>query len=174
MDTSVKDLEWALRSNRIMTVNFTRHLLIDGANILHAWPELRALARRDRGAARSQLAQRVSVIHDSEQVRVTLVFDGRGTELTVERPSAQPTFSILHTPSSLTADDVIEQLVAKAADPAACIVATGDRAERETVEASGAQTIPPEELESWVRRAEDRQGIRVAELRRANGRKWRK
>ena len=30
-----------------------KHLLVDGPNILHAWPELRALLRRDRDAARS-------------------------------------------------------------------------------------------------------------------------
>lgn len=155
-------------------MSFTRHLLIDGANILHAWPELRALIKRDRPAARSQLAQRVSSIHDSEHVRVTIVFDGRGTELVVERPSGQPTFSVLHTPSALTADDLIEQLVARTADPAACIVATGDRGERETVEASGARVIPPEELEAWVRRVEAQQGARMGALRRANTRKWQK
>jgi predicted RNA-binding protein with PIN domain len=156
-----------------MDVSFTQHLLIDGANILQAWPELRQLARRDRAAARSQLVQRVSAIHDSEEVRVTLVFDGRGPEISVERPSGQPTLSVLYTPSSLTADDVIEQLVAGAADPATCTVATGDRAERETVEASGARVIPPEELESWVRRVEARQSARVGELRRANTKQWR-
>ena len=155
-------------------MSFTRHLLIDGANILHAWPELRALIKRDRSAARSRLVQSVSVIHDGEEVRVTLVFDGRGTGLTVERPSGQPTFSVLYTPSAMTADDLIEQLVAKSADPAACIVATGDRGERETVEASGAQVMTPEELAAWVQRVEVRQSARVGELHRSNTRKWRK
>ncbi|HWA08351.1 MAG TPA: NYN domain-containing protein [Opitutaceae bacterium] len=155
-------------------MSFTRHLLVDGANILHAWPELRGLLRRDRDAARSQLVRRVGAIHDGEQVRVTVVFDGRGEELVIERPSAQPTFSVLHTPSSLTADDVIEQLVAKAADPSACVVATGDHGERETVSAAGAQVVTPEDLEAWVGRAEARQSTRVGELQRANKRKWRK
>ncbi len=157
-----------------MKVSFTQHLLIDGANILHAWPEFRPLLKRDRAAARSQLVQRVSTIHDSELVRVTLVFDGRGTELIVERPSGHATFSVLYTPSALTADDLIEQLVAKAADPSLCIVATGDRGERETVEASGARVIPPEELAAWVGRVEARQSARVGELRLANSKKWRK
>ena len=49
-----------------------------------------------------------------------------------------------------------------------------DRAERETVEASGARVIPPEELESWIRRIEVRQGAQVGALRRANAGKWRK
>lgn len=157
-----------------MGVSFTQHLLIDGANVLHAWPELRAMLKRDRAAARTQLAQRVRVIHDAEQMRVTLVFDGRGTELVVEHPLGQATFSVLSTPASLTADDVIEQLAARSADPAACIVATGDRLEQQTVAASGARVISPEELAAWVQRVETRQAARVAELRRANAGKWRK
>ena len=54
-----------------------KHLLVDGPNILHAWPELRSLLRRDRSAARSQLTGRLAAIHDAEAVRLTLVFDGR-------------------------------------------------------------------------------------------------
>jgi predicted RNA-binding protein with PIN domain len=153
-------------------MNFTQHLLIDGANILHAWPESRALLKRDRSAARSQLAQRVAAIHDGEQVRVTLVFDGRGKELVVERPSGQVTFSILYTPSSLTADDVIEQLVGQAAEPVNCVVATDDQAERQTVAATGAQVISSEDLAAWVRRAETRQSATVTDLRRSNSRHW--
>jgi hypothetical protein len=155
-------------------MNFTQHLLIDGANILHAWPELRALLKRDRSAARSQLVQRVAAIHDGEQVRVTLVFDGRGKELIIERPSGQVTFSVLYTPSAQTADDVIEQLVGQSAEPVNCIVATDDQAERQTVTATGARVIPSEVLASWVRRAEARQGASVSELRQANSKKWRK
>ncbi len=150
------------------------HLLVDGANILHAWPELRALLRRDLDTARAQLMRQVGEIHDNENLRVTLVFDGRGTELRIERPLGPTTFSVLHTPSALTADDVIEQLVARAAAPAECIVATGDRAERETVEASGARTISPEELAAWIRRVESRQTTQLGELNRKNSKRWRK
>jgi len=154
-------------------MNFTQHLLVDGANILHAWPELRALLKRDRTAARSQLARRVAAIHDGEQVRVTVVFDGRGPELVMERPSNQVTFSVLHTPASQTADDVIEQLVGKSAEPVSCIVATDDQAERQTVAATGARAITSGDLAAWVRRAEARQGASMQELRQANARKWR-
>jgi predicted RNA-binding protein with PIN domain len=153
-------------------VSSTPHLLIDGANILHAWPELRALLLRDRDAARSQLIQRLSAIHDVERVRLTVVFDGRGSELVVERPSGEPSFSILYTPSSATADDVIERLVAQSADPTLCRVATGDQAEVQTVAAAGATTISPDELAAWVRRVEQRQGSRLRQLRDENQGKW--
>lgn len=153
---------------------FEKHLLVDGANILHAWPEFRALLPRDREAARARLAQRLAAIHDGEEIRVTLVHDGRGAELTVERPSQQPTFSVLYTPSSLTADDVIERLVANSAEAANCIVASGDRAIRQTIEALGATWISPDDLAAWAGRAEQRQAEQLAGLRRATDTKWRR
>ncbi len=155
-------------------VSFQRHLLIDGANILHAWPELRKLLKTDREAARSQLLQRAAAIHDSESVRVTIVHDGRGEEIVVERPSGQASFSVIYTPTSLTADDVIEQMVANASDPSACVVATDDRTERETVTAAGASTMHAGDLRAWIERAEARQAGAVKAMREANERKWRR
>ena len=155
-------------------VSPTRHLLVDGANVLHAWPELRALVKRDRDAARSGLVGRLAAIHDAGETRVTVVFDGRGDELIVEHPSEAKTFSVIYTPSSLTADDVIEQMVANSAAPASCVVATDDQAERETVTAAGASAIRPEELDAWTRRAAGRQTAAVKALRRANTEAWEK
>jgi hypothetical protein len=153
-------------------VSFNRHLLIDGANILHAWPELNALLRKDRDAARARLVQRVAAIHDVEQTRVTLVFDGRGEELTIEHPSDQATFSVIFTPTSVTADTVIEQMVGRSADAASCVVATDDRAERETILATGASAIAAAELIAWIDRVDVRQAIALKALRRSNDKHW--
>ena len=156
-----------------LQVSFSRHLLVDGSNVLHAWPELRALLASDRETARAQLAQQLTAIHDVEQVRVTIVFDGRGAELAVERPFGDLTFSVLHTPSSLAADDVIEQLVANSADPSTCLVASDDNAERETVAAAGASVLRAADLQTWARQAAARQTEKVATLRAAAARQWR-
>ncbi|HTQ31738.1 MAG TPA: NYN domain-containing protein [Opitutaceae bacterium] len=153
---------------------FEKHLLVDGANILHAWPELRTLAARDRDAARGRLSQTVQVLHDTEGWRVTIVFDGRGTELKVEQPGGHATFAHVFTPSGLTADDVIEQLVGGAADPAACTVATADRAEQQTVAALGAAWCSPDDLQAWCERAAARQAQRLTDMNRANNRAWRR
>ncbi len=155
-------------------VAFEKHLLGDGANLLHAWPELRAFLKRDRDAARSRLSQALTVIHDVEQTRVTLVFDGRGPELVIERPSGHATFTHLYTPSGTTADDVIEQLVGQSASAAACVVATDDRAERQTVESLGAAGVSSDDLAAWVARVEQRQRAQLAGLKRENERDWRR
>jgi predicted RNA-binding protein with PIN domain len=155
-------------------VGYEKHLLIDGSNIMHAWAKLRVLLKGDRDTARTKLSQMLSVIHDAEQVRLTLVFDGRGEELTLEFPGTQKTFAHIYTPAGTTADDVIEQLVGQASEPANCYVATDDRAERQTIEATGAVAVSAAELAAWVQRAELRQQSRVSGLKRDNERAWRR
>ncbi|HEY0945497.1 MAG TPA: NYN domain-containing protein [Opitutaceae bacterium] len=155
-----------------MIVIRTRHLLVDGANLLHAWPDLCALTRADRAAARALLVRRLAVLHDQADWRVTVVFDGRGPDLVVETIGGQPTFAAVTTPAALTADDVIEQLVGKAADPAGCTIATGDRAEAQTVTALGAQTLSPADLAAWIERVAARQDAHLDSLRRDNDHRW--
>ena len=132
------------------------------------------MAEKDRAGARSKLVQLMSTIHDSGDVRLTIVFDGRGQDIVIDRPFEQSTFSIVYTPSSLTADDVIEQLVANSSDAKECYVATDDRAERETVSSLGAATLRSEDLAAWLRRADSRQSTTTEALRSANERAWKK
>jgi predicted RNA-binding protein with PIN domain len=153
---------------------FQKHLLVDGSNVMHAWPELRALLKRHRDLARGKLSQAVSVLHDVEQVRVTLVFDGRGREISVEQPSGHATFALIHTPSGTTADDVIERLVGQAREPGRCLVATDDRAERQVIESLGAAGLSAADLATWIERTGQRQVARLAERRHANEEKWRR
>lgn len=150
------------------------HLLIDGSNVIHAWPDTRALARRDREAAKALLLRRVAGLHDFEGWRVTVVFDGRGDDLSVEAVGEAADFACVHTPAGTTADDVIEQLVGRSADPAACLVATADQAERSTVEAAGAGWCSPEELARRIDSSDTRQARAVARGNAEAERGWRK
>lgn len=152
----------------------SRHLLVDGSNVMHAWPELRVLLKRDRDAARLRLSHAMSALHDAEQIRVTLVFDGRGAELSLERPSGHLTFTLAYAPSGMTADDVIEQMVGRSRDPGACLVATDDRAQRQTIEALGAAGLSTADLAAWVERATQRQRAQTDRRRTENDKAWRR
>ena len=151
---------------------FSKHVLIDASNVLHTWPETRALFKRDRETARTQLIQRLIALHDAESVRVTVVIDGRGPDLVLDHPSQQTTFTVIFTPRSLTADDVIEQMVGRSAVPSACEVATGDQAQRTTIEASGAIWLPTSDLLARVERAEKRLITQVKGINRTTAREW--
>jgi len=137
-------------------VAFEKHVLVDGANVMYAWPALRALLRSDRDLAREQLVRAATVLHDAEQCRVTVVFDGRGAELSVRHPSGEATLTVIHTTAAVTADDVIEQMVGQSRQPRACVVITADAAERACVTALGADVLAPADLAEWVARAEGR------------------
>lgn len=141
-----------------------QHVIIDGPNVLHAWPELRPLLKRDRSAARDRLVSMATALHDAESCRVTVVFDGRGAEVVVEHPGGQGSLTVIFTSSGLTADDVIEQMVGQAREPQGCVVVTADGAERSTVEALGAAAISPGELAARMARASDRVRASVARL----------
>ena len=156
----------------IACVVVEKHLLVDGANILHAWPELRALLRRERAAAQARLVGELAAIHDGEGVRVTVVFDGSGAELELTCPGGRQTFAVVRTPTGMTADDFIERWVGRAAAPETCWVATGDVGEGRTVAALGAQWISPEDLSAWVRRAGRGVTAHVATRKRNNDRQW--
>lgn len=149
------------------------HLIVDGSNVLHAWADTRALARRDKEAAKALLLRRVGVLHDFSGWRVTVVFDGRGEELHVEAVGDAADFACVHTPAGATADDVIEQLVGRAAEPTACLVATADRAEQSTVEAAGAAWCSPEDLARRIEMADTRQARAVSRGNAATEREWR-
>lgn len=155
-------------------VEFAKHLLVDGYNIAHAWPGLRrVLAKEGRDMARAQLVERIRVLHDFERMRVSIVFDGRGADIAIERPTPHATFSVLYTPGGMTADDLIEQLTVQSPRPAEVFVATADQAERDTIEAAGAQAISPEQLAEWVTRVEHAQQAAVGAHRRRTEKQWR-
>lgn len=132
------------------------HLYIDGYNVVHAWPEARRHWPGAQEAARAVVIEAAQAVHDWEQIAVTVVFDGKGSELSVETPNPRiPTFNVVFAPTGLTADTVIEQLARKRADDGVA-VATGDRLLAETVRALGGAAWSPEALADRVRMSRDR------------------
>lgn len=156
-------------------MEFRRHLLIDGYNVLHQWPRGKNLLKqRHSEAARTFLSEEVRILHDFEQWRVTLVFDGQGEQVQVERPYQDLTFSLLFAPRGLSADAVIEQLVASADQPGDMVVVTLDAAERETLQVAGANVLTPDDLRRWITQAEKRLASDLTSRQRQVENHWRR
>ncbi len=164
-----------------------RHLLVDAFNVIHAWPELKAaLTRHGPDAARTQLADALRPIHDIEGWRVTLVFDGSGDDIRVERPGRELTFSYIFGPKGLSADAVIEQLVANATlpeeedrrprkknrEPPEIVVATRDNLLSDSTAANGARLMTPPLLRDWAEQAAARQTREVLMKSRQSAKAW--
>jgi len=114
-------------------------LLVDGNNIIHAWPDLLAMHRRRKGSAHSELISRLESYRDFTGDRVVIVFDGKGATTREER--REDGLQIFYTSESHTADDIIERLAIRYADTYDIIVATDDRAEQDIVVGAGGSVL---------------------------------
>lgn len=135
----------------------TGHIIVDGYNVIHAWPDLRALLRRSTDAAAARLLDALRILHDFEGQSLTLVFDGKGACLTIEQTDGLETLTVVHSPGGVTADTVIERLLARAPVIDGWVVATGDGAVAQTATSYAARAISPDALATWCNEAARRQ-----------------
>ncbi|MDF1824557.1 MAG: NYN domain-containing protein [Verrucomicrobiales bacterium] len=127
-------------------------LLVDGNNVIHAWPDLLRMHQQRKGSAHAELIRRLEVYRDFSGDRVVLVFDGRGSTTQEER--APGGIQIFYTSASKTADDVIERLAIKYSGTFDITVATNDRAEQDMIVGAGGIAISAEALSDKLDAAE--------------------
>ena len=127
-------------------------ILVDGYSVLHAWP--RFATRKARQLSLQQRREMlVGVLRqyaDHSRRRVTVVFDAYAAKHKAEGKEPTHGVEVLFSERGKTADDVIERLVGQTADKGKILVVTSDNAERQTVEAMGAQTTAAEVFEADV------------------------
>ncbi|MFP6899548.1 MAG: NYN domain-containing protein, partial [Opitutales bacterium] len=122
------------------------HLLVDGYNVIFGLPQLMEIFRRDKERARDELARVARNIHDADAIRVTLVFDGAGSDHEIVRPGKELTFSFLFTAASSTADEVIQGILAQEMEPASVTVVTKDQAIVHATLEAGGIIMNPEDM----------------------------
>ena len=133
-----------------------RCLIIDAYNVICSTDSLREIMQGKLDTARDQLAEIVRSIHDAEAVHVALILDSRNDKLEVEYPYKVKTFEYLYAPASLSADGIIERMVARVKNPHDTTVVSNDRMVRESVRANGAIALRPEDLFEWARGCQSR------------------
>ncbi len=87
-------------------------LIVDGYNIIGAWPELEYLKEKDIGQARDRLIELLAEYQAFTGDRVIIVFDAyyvRGLESKQEQFKVE----VIYTKEKETADECIEKLVRK-------------------------------------------------------------
>ncbi|MCX7712653.1 MAG: NYN domain-containing protein [Chthoniobacterales bacterium] len=139
-------------------------LIVDGHSVIHAWPELKAAQARSGLSAREKIKDLLLRYSDNTGVHVVLVFDGSGGKNQSEHVTEG--LQVFYSRKGLTADAIIERLVAKYSQEHSIIVATNDGMERMTVTSFGAECISAEKLREVIDCAEQNLQKRLAELRR--------
>ncbi len=127
-------------------------LLVDGNNVIHAWPDLSDLHRRKRGSAHVELIRRLQGLMDFSDHRVVVVFDGtRETRIEERSPGG---VQVIYASRGETADDVIERLALKYVSTFRITVATDDVPEQDVVVAAGGEAISTTGLRHWIESAD--------------------
>lgn len=121
-------------------------LIVDGYNIIGAWPDLRNLRERDFAQARDKLIGYMAEYRAVTGFRVIIVFDAhfvKGNEKKVKTSKVEVVF----TRENETADECIERLVKKIKNVKNQVyVATSDYTEQRTIFAQGALRKSAREL----------------------------
>ncbi len=137
-----------------------RRVIVDGNNLLHAWPDARR-AGRDFASTRWALARMLDALAGEIGAEILVVFDGTrgGREEALSGGGVEVRFAT----AALSADLEIERAVRAAPDPRALLVVTSDRAIQRAVAAIGAEPMSCDRFLEWAR---ERAQALAADLRR--------
>jgi predicted RNA-binding protein with PIN domain len=142
-------------------------VVVDGYNILHAWPELaRAMRTESLEEARRRLITRLAEYRATTGNEVLVVFDARHRSArSIDREIVEGV-EIRYGNAHESADHVIERLMYEASRRGTVlemILATDDHLQRDLVRGMGVPTMGSRALQAEVARAE---GERSGEIRR--------
>ncbi|MBN2464088.1 NYN domain-containing protein [candidate division WOR-3 bacterium] len=119
-------------------------IVVDGYNLIHAMPELARFVAIDLERARDGLVTKLAVYRARRNVRVTVVFDGRGAGALQTRPPGGVEVVFSRAPQN--ADAKIKNLVSLAKNPRSWTVVTSDNSIVRFARDYGANTIPSAEF----------------------------
>ncbi len=131
----------------------TTILIVDGYNIINAWPRLRRLIKEAAmDLARLQLIELLASYVAFRDYQTTVVFDAYG-QLTPAKQETSPSgIEIYYTSYGETADTVIERMCAQLQwDLCRVRVATSDRAQQLVVGGYDAEWLSAQQLQDEIR-----------------------
>ena len=138
-------------------------LIVDGYNVIHAWPSLkRLMSTASLEDARDELVRRVAVMGLITGELVTVVFDAHHSSAMTNSEETVEGVRVVFTRKGHSADHAIERLAYGASNRGEVItVATSDRFQSDLVRGMGGAVISAPELERRVVEAEQEMTRRV-------------
>jgi predicted RNA-binding protein with PIN domain len=125
-------------------------LLVDGYNIIFAWPELRKISQDSLDAARVRLADILCNYQGFRKNEIILVFDGYKSKGNVGSVIHYHNIDIVYTKEAQTADQFIEAVSSQMARDYQIRVATSDGLEQMIILAQGASRMSARELKKEI------------------------
>ena len=133
----------------------TEYLLVDGYNIIFAWPDLKALARSSLEDARKSLTDILSNYHGFHPCELILVFDAYRVPGSAGRQEEVQGIHLVYTKEAETADNYIEKTIREIARKKDSLVrvATSDGLEQVIILGGGAVRVSAREFREEVEKA---------------------
>lgn len=136
-------------------------LLVDGYNMIGAWPELQKLKEMDLAVARERLIEKMAEYQAYCGIKVLIVFDAYAS-VGGEKKSEQYLVDVIFTKEKETADERIEKMVGQLNDVRTRVyVATSDMTEQWEIFGRGALRKSAGELLSEVEDVEQRISLQI-------------
>ncbi|PPA68587.1 NYN domain-containing protein [Jeotgalibacillus proteolyticus] len=140
-------------------------LLVDGYNIIGAWPELTELKYHNLAAARDRLVEMMAEYQGYTGYRVIIVFDAQFVQ-GIAKKHRSYNLDIFFTKENETADERIEKLAIELNDiKTQVIVATSDFTEQRVIFAQGALRKSARELLIEMNQIEKKIAKRVNKIK---------
>lgn len=139
----------------INNISNEKYLLVDGYNILHAWPELEEIMKENLEAARNKLMDILSNYQSIIKSNIMLVFDAYRVEGGRESVENYHNIEVVFTAEAQSADQFIEKFARKNKANYQITVATSDGLEQIIIRGAGARLLSARELRESIHLAED-------------------
>lgn len=122
------------------------YLIVDGYNVINAWPSLQSLAQESLEDARDLLIEMMAEYQAYRGIRVIVVFDAHLVKKSMEKSEKKVGVDVVYTKEKETADSYIERLIIELSRKNRVVVATNDWKEQQMVLGGGATRTSVREL----------------------------
>lgn len=140
----------------IQKENKEEYLLVDGYNIIYAWPELKELTEGNMEGARMKLLDCLSNYQGIRQCEIIVVFDAYRIQGHSEEVIDHQNIHMVYTREAQTADQYIEKFAYDNKGKYHIEVATSDGLQQMIVRGSGCSLLSARELKAEIERANER------------------
>jgi len=145
-----------LRSARETREAKDEYLLVDGYNVVFAWPDLKELAEDSMDAARSKLLDRLSKYQGVRKCQIIAVFDAYRLQGHPEEIFDYDNIHVVFTREAQTADQYIEKFAHDNQQKYDITVATSDGLQQIIIRGSGCALLSARELKDEIARTEEK------------------
>lgn len=136
------------------------YLLVDGYNIIFAWPELKELAAVNLDAARVKLQDILCNYQGYKKCQVILVFDGYKVKGNPGEVTQYHNIHVIFTKEAETADQYIEKVTQQIGRRYQVAVATSDKLEQIIILGKGAMRLSARDLFKEISETNDEIQVR--------------